>query len=74
VSFVGDIIPRTREDSVMSAISAADSCQVNFTTQVSRIKVCCLPAARIVCAWLLEGSWGLVTGLKFCLFCFVLLV
>ena len=48
----------------MSATSAADSSQVNCTTQSSEIKAGCLPTARMVGVWVGDGvrarSWLLL--------------
>jgi hypothetical protein len=76
VTFIGKIIPRTREDTAMNANSAADSSKANFNIKVSEINAGCLPAPRIFCVWFLVGMWGLVTCLKLysILFCFVLLL
>ena len=58
---VGIIIAMKREDTALSAISAVDSSQTNFTTQSGEIKAGCLPAARNMGMWL--GGWCACTQL-----------
>jgi len=57
---VGIIITMKREDRALSAISAVDSSQTNFTTESGEMKAGCLLAARIAGLRLSRGVGGCV--------------